>query len=185
MYGARVEDVAWAGGGRHAIALRVRGGAGGGEPSPTAADRSVPCDVLIGADGCNSVLHTACPEFAPVTMRERNTRVYRKLPLRVVEGFRRDLNYSARSVDGVVIEGLPVKGADEIMGVVLIRPEDDSGILGLSSVRDAREYFQEKVRGGGGARAPGARVGARDVRRPGLDGARGAHSRTRARSFPR
>jgi kynurenine 3-monooxygenase len=55
-----------------------------------------------------------------------NQRVYKSIPFRVPDGWRRDLDYSARTSDGrVIFDALPANSRGDYCGVLLLRRGDE------------------------------------------------------------
>lgn len=139
-HGVEVASVAWDADERGAL-LELRSADGSGEPELVRAG------LLLGADGIKSAVHRAMQErgedgFRVRRIPVRREFVYKTLPLHLPEGWRDDLNYSARSAAGVTVEALPVKGGRLAVGVVLFKPDDDA-VIGLEDGPAAKAYFEE------------------------------------------
>jgi 2-polyprenyl-6-methoxyphenol hydroxylase-like FAD-dependent oxidoreductase len=67
--------------------------------------------------------------------------VYKTIPIHLPEPeFRSDLNYSARTKDGVALECLPTKEG-MLVGILLVKPGDAKTCAVLESKHKLREYF--------------------------------------------
>ncbi|CAK0838824.1 unnamed protein product [Prorocentrum cordatum] len=104
---------------------------------------SVDADVVIGADGVNSMVREAMERAGARTrkhaFRDRSPTVYKTLPVTMPAGSRLDLNYGTR-LDGVGLEALPnVEGT--LAGVVLFKPTD-TRFTGMRTAGDARECLE-------------------------------------------
>ena len=72
---------------------------------------------------------------------DTNPRVYKTIPINLPEPeFRSDLNYSARTRDGVALECLPTKEG-MLVGILLVKPGDLKTCAILESKHKLREYF--------------------------------------------
>mmetsp|Transcript_24579 Transcript_24579/g.80299 ORF Transcript_24579/g.80299 Transcript_24579/m.80299 type:complete len:280 (+) Transcript_24579:260-1099(+) len=72
---------------------------------------------------------------------ESNTRLYKTIPLSLPDGWRSDMNYSARTDQELVLDALPTKeGA--LVGVLLFRPGDER-VEGLRTGPEAKAFFEE------------------------------------------
>ena len=72
-----------------------------------------------------------------------NQRIYKTVPFKVPEGWRKDLNYSARSKDGRVFwDSLPANGSGEQCAVLLLRKDDELAQMGCDPAA-LRKVFDE------------------------------------------
>jgi kynurenine 3-monooxygenase len=74
-----------------------------------------------------------------------NQRVYKSIPFRVPDGWRRDLDYSARTSDGrVIFDALPANSRGDYCGVLLLRRGDD---MAKADVEPAafRDFLNENL----------------------------------------
>ena len=139
---AGVEWGSTSGGSSTAATLTLRGCA------PTSADpveaqrakapRTVTAELVIGADGAARYMANAMEEQSRTDSSvgrrkvrvtrytDDNERVYKTVPMRLPEGWRPDINYSARSADGrVIFDALPASGSGEYCGVLLLKSDDE------------------------------------------------------------
>ena len=139
---AGVEWGSTSGGSSTAATLTLRGCA------PTSADpveaqrakapRTVTAELVIGADGAARYMANAMEEQSRTDSSvgrrkvrvtrytDDNERVYKTVPMRLPEGWRPDINYSARSADGrVIFDALPASGSGEYCGVLLLKADDE------------------------------------------------------------
>uniref|UniRef100_A0A7S3XVC1 FAD-binding domain-containing protein n=1 Tax=Heterosigma akashiwo TaxID=2829 RepID=A0A7S3XVC1_HETAK len=111
--------------------------------------RAVSAPLVVGADGVRSAVRAALardPQAAArgcrnVEYPQRNTRVYKTIPLRIPDSWRKDVNYSARTKSGINIDALPSKGG-VFVGVVLFKPEN-TRVSDLKTGAEARALFEE------------------------------------------
>ena len=102
------------------------------------APRTVTADLVIGADGAARYVANAMEEQSRTDSSlgrrkvrvtrytDDNERVYKTVPMRLPEGWRPDINYSARSADGrVIFDALPASGSREYCGVLLLKSDDE------------------------------------------------------------
>ena len=72
-----------------------------------------------------------------------NQRIYKTVPFKVPEGWRKDLNYSARSKDGRVFwDSLPANDSGEQCAVLLLRKDDELAQMGCDPAA-LRKVFDE------------------------------------------
>lgn len=77
--------------------------------------------------------------------KDDNQRIYKTVPMKIPEGWRPDLNYSARTKDGrVVFDALPANRNGEYCGVLLLR-EDDVLSKPNSDPKELRALFDESL----------------------------------------
>ena len=118
---------------------------------------------VVGAEGAtrrNAVLSAMDGDGGVRVTRyaDTNPRVYKTIPINLPEPeFRSDLNYSARTRDGVALECLPTKEG-MLVGILLVKPGDLKTCAILESKHKLREYFdtQFEVRAVRFGRGPGA-----------------------------
>lgn len=154
-FGHEVRPTAWSykNGSRALLKISRRcevsyGSALGSEESDTNVSSLQVSDVeagfLIAADGtvrtiANSMEEADAPRLAFLPLRrflglhfrvhryvDDNQRVYKSIPFRVPDGWRRDLNYSARTSDGrAILDALPANSRGDYCGVLLLRRGDE------------------------------------------------------------
>jgi 2-polyprenyl-6-methoxyphenol hydroxylase-like FAD-dependent oxidoreductase len=101
---------------------------------------------VVGAEGAtrrNAVLSAMDGDGGVRVTRyaDTNPRVYKTIPIDLPEPeFRSDLNYSARTKDGVALECLPTKEG-MLVGILLVKPGDAKTCAILESKHKLREYF--------------------------------------------
>lgn len=101
---------------------------------------------VVGAEGAtrrNAVLSAMDGDGGVRVTRyaDTNPRVYKTIPINLPEPeFRSDLNYSARTKDGVALECLPTKEG-MLVGILLVKPGDAKTCAILESKHKLREYF--------------------------------------------
>lgn len=104
---------------------------------------------VVGAEGAtrrNAVLDAMDGDGSVRVTRyaDTNPRVYKTIPINLPENkFRSDLNYSARTKDGVALECLPTKEG-MLVGILLVKPGDDKTCAILESKHKLRQYFDEQ-----------------------------------------
>ena len=110
---------------------------------------------VVGAEGAslkNAVLAAMDndPDKTCATKVERfvdkNPLVYKTVPINLPRSkFRNDLNYSARTKDGVMLDFLPTKESKEgmLVGGLIVKPGDAAICAKLESLDTARAYFDE------------------------------------------
>jgi len=120
---------------------------------PKTGERAVTVCVpfVVGAEGAslrNAVMSAmdsdnsgAC-DTSMVRFDDANPRVYKTIPIHLPASFRTDLNYSARSKDGVALECLPTKEG-LLVGILLVKPTDKETCAKLGSKASLRKYFDE------------------------------------------
>jgi len=110
----------------------------------------VETDFVIGADGVRSAVRTSMENdlefskqngFKTVEYPPRNTRVYKTIPMKFPNSWRKDINYSARTKSGVNIDALPTLDGVHV-GVVLFKPETTL-VTDLKSGKEAKTFFKE------------------------------------------
>ena len=78
-----------------------------------------------------------------VRFEDTNPRVYKTIPIKLPpESYRTDLNYSARTKEGVALECLPTKEG-LLVGILLVKPGDAETCAKLESKESLRKYFDE------------------------------------------
>ena len=101
---------------------------------------------VVGAEGAtrrNAVLSAMDGDGGVRVTRyaDTNPRVYKTIPIDLPEPeFRSDLNYSARTKDGVALECLPTKEG-MLVGILLVKPGDAKTCAILESKHKLRDYF--------------------------------------------
>ena len=104
---------------------------------------------VVGAEGAtrrNAVLDAMDGDSSVSVTRyaDTNPRVYKTIPINLPEPeFRSDLNYSARTADGVALECLPTKEG-MLVGILLVKPGDKKTCAILDSKHKLRAYFDEQ-----------------------------------------
>ena len=104
---------------------------------------------VVGAEGAtrrNAVLSAMDGDGGVRVTRyaDTNPRVYKTIPINLPEPeFRSDLNYSARTADGVALECLPTKEG-MLVGILLVKPGDKKTCAILDSKHKLRAYFDEQ-----------------------------------------
>ena len=152
MHGVAATDVEWLPrGGAVLTRTTTTGPAGvtcedGGE---TGTRVTVP--FVVGAEGAtrrNAVMRAmdeddgeACATKM-VRFPDTNPRVYKTIPIKLPASYRSDLNYSARTKDGVALEALPTKEG-LLVGILLVKPGDAKTCAKLESKESLRAYFDE------------------------------------------
>ena len=68
-------------------------------------------------------------------------RVFKTISLTVPDGYQHDVDYSAVSLEDIIIDALPLKDG-KMIGVVLFRP-DDSRVTEAKTGAQARELFEK------------------------------------------
>mmetsp|Transcript_18784 Transcript_18784/g.37707 ORF Transcript_18784/g.37707 Transcript_18784/m.37707 type:complete len:556 (+) Transcript_18784:86-1753(+) len=100
---------------------------------------TVSTDMLIAADGTVRTIANAMerldqetghqPPFRVVRYPDDNQRIYKTIPFRIPDSWRRDLNYSVRSVGSrVIFEALPANTRGDYAGVMLLKVDDPMAI---------------------------------------------------------
>ncbi|CAM9549319.1 unnamed protein product [Chrysoparadoxa australica] len=113
----------------------------------------VKAKLAVGADGVRSTLRSVLAE-APSTMKElsggklkvmrfqdNNARYYRTIGMTLPADWRNDLNYSARSTNGVTLEALPTVEGKQV-GLVLFKPGEPL-VDAVKTLPQARQFFQD------------------------------------------
>lgn len=77
-----------------------------------------------------------------VKFPNKNARVYKTIPLYLPSHMRKDLNYSARK-GGVALECLPTKEG-VLVGIMLVKPDDEETCTKLSSKDSLKQFFQQE-----------------------------------------
>ena len=104
---------------------------------------------VVGAEGAtrkNAVLDAMDGDGGVAVTRyaDTNPRVYKTIPINLpTDTFRSDLNYSARTKDGVALECLPTKEG-MLVGILLVKPGDAKTCAILESKNKLRKYFDEQ-----------------------------------------
>lgn len=104
---------------------------------------------VVGAEGAtrtNAVLDAMDGDggVAVIRYKDTNPRVYKTIPINLPsEKFRSDLNYSARTKQGVALECLPTKEG-MLVGILLVKPGDAKTCAILESKNKLRKYFDEQ-----------------------------------------
>ena len=108
----------------------------------------VVADFVVGADGSSSRVRDAMecdPDaeegFQVVRYPDANVRVFKTITLTVPEGQRINVDYSAVSLDDIIIDALPLKDG-QMIGVVLFRP-DDKRVLEAKTPEQVKELFMK------------------------------------------
>lgn len=105
---------------------------------------------VVGAEGAsrrNAVMRAMADDpscgTTLVRLPDTNPRVYKTIPIELpAPEFRDDLNYSARTRDGVALECLPTKEG-MLVGILLVKPGDLETTSKLESLDTLRAYFDE------------------------------------------
>ena len=108
----------------------------------------VEADFVVGADGAASRVRQAMEAdpskesgFDVVRFADNNMRVFKTISLNVPDGYQHDVDYSAVSLEDIIIDALPLKDG-KMIGVVLFRP-DDSRVTEAKTGAQARELFEK------------------------------------------
>lgn len=106
-------------------------------------------DFVVGADGAASRVRDAMefsdtdPEegFQVIRYPDVNERVFKTITLTVPEGGRINVDYSAVSLEDIIIDALPLQNG-KMIGVVLFRP-DDTRVTDAKTAEQVKELFQK------------------------------------------
>lgn len=109
----------------------------------------VVADFVVGADGASSRVRDAMefsdtdPEegFQVVRYPDVNERVFKTITLTVPEGERINVDYSAVSLEDIIIDALPLQNG-KMIGVVLFRP-NDTRVTDAKTAEQVKELFQK------------------------------------------
>lgn len=84
-------------------------------------------------------------QFKVTRYEDDNQRIYKTVPLKLPEGWRPDLNYSARSKTGrVTFDALPANRNSDYCGVLLLKGDDDMATSNVDP-KELRALFDESL----------------------------------------
>lgn len=117
-------------------------------------------DLLIGVDGTarsianaieldsqkenknKSIFKRSSSPFKIKRYIDDNQRVYKTIPIKLPKEWRYDLNYSARTKNGINIDALPADSNGNYCAVLLIK-ENDPFAKANSNVKELRSFFEQ------------------------------------------
>lgn len=85
--------------------------------------------------------------FTVVRYEDDNRRIFKKIPFRLPNDWRRDLNYSVRSEGGrVLFDALPANDRGDYVGILLLRGDDEMAQADVDPIK-FRDFLDEVVPG--------------------------------------
>jgi len=114
---------------------------------------NIKTDLVIGVDGTARSIANAIESHQPKSLfgnfkvkryDDDNQRVYKSIPMKLPKDWRHDLNYSARTKDGVNMDALPADSNGNYCAVLLVK-QDHPFAQANSDAKELRSFFQEHL----------------------------------------